>query len=1434
MPDDDSLPVIEERNGDTDTTPEYITNRDLFSNHYLISKLPETDVWESVDDEELEEVYEEILELYERRRNSVDQYNESMLEQRFVRPILDILDVDYGVEETVQNARRRPDYGFFASDAAVDRAFDRTNEGGDFYKDAVAVADAKKWGLSLDTQSDDRHTFENPSFQISVYLDETPVEWAVLTNGESWRLYYSRTSHRLDSFYEINLPEVLDACDPTEDDGLEPFKYFYLFFRKAAFVCEEADERFLDRVLHQSNLFSRELGADLKKNIYDAIGVLADGLLEYHENDVDEDDLDLIHDASLVYLYRLIFVLYAESEGRDLLNTNNDYYRERFSLNELKTEIAENRDDPDHEYPTWDDDLWNRLVDLFELIDEGSEAKGIPEEDLYVPAYNGGLFRTDPDEDDPRESHFLKNNKVSDQHLAEVIELLTRSEAGSNGEGETFVDYSSLDIRHLGSIYEGLLEYQLNIADEDLAVDDGEYVSADDDDKVVVDEGDVYLTTDSGERRATGSYYTPDYVVEYIVENTLAPLTDDIRASLVGQSAFDEGGFAEEFAEEVFDLKVLDPAMGSGHFLVDVIDYLAREIIDAQQRQAEQEDDPDIDKEHDIHWARRQVAQRCVYGVDVNHLAVELAKVSLWLRTLAAEQPLAFLDHHLKSGNSLLGSNVEDIDELDADREEIEVDDDGQTQSTFAKYGAVRKGTIGHMMRIYQDIIAIENQERADAKEMEDKYREIEKDKIRNRLVEMANVHTAEEFGIDVPDNVYRRIVAALEDDDRWEDIADKDWFKAAQSVAEERNFFHWRLAFPEAFYDIEGEEKDNPGFDVVVGNPPYVSNWQLTEVNEELPEILESMYPEVTTGHWDLYVPFAYRGTELTRDDGYHSFITPNALATEKYGVDLREYFVNECNMKQLVTFEEFQVFDDVDRQYLIYIVSPQDVDGECDIVLFDGHEFVPQFSMEQETFLTYSNNSFRVDLTADDMEVKSDVDEKSILLGELCFVNPGVVAHSAEDSPLDFSKDDVVDDQPGDGKKMYLDGGSDIQRYHLDWSGKYIDYESKQEHFHRPKFPEQFESPKIIFARVSGADNAIKSCYDDEGYYTNDNALHAVQWTPEIEEHRQSNNYESLDNVDEYDLRYAAALVNSRLASYYFSHFLATDTLQGSYSGVYPEDVRQLPVRTIDFETPADEREQLVDRAMETFEDVLANNADIIELVEVIEEADHNDVLHDVLGQLASRIIELNEMRSAINLNLMDYLGDYSNTRDLQNQSGYQPASDVSDSMLAENSNTYDSLRVGTLTVEESGGKLTIGATPRFKPENKDDYDDDMWTEPDRWDYIERKQTIPAVEFAGISEERRAFIRAFIETVEERDDGFAGFHEEARSTISLLRRIREIELPDFDDVSDGFDQYLDSKQRADDLSRRADVTNEVIDRLVYWLYDLDEDEITLVESTG
>jgi len=200
------------------------------------------------------------------------------------------------------------------------------------------------------------------------------------------------------------------------------------------------------------------------------------------------------------------------------------------------------------------------------------------------------------------------------------------------------------------------------VAQEPLAIDDGEYVIPDEGDDVVVQEGEVYLTTGSGERKATGSYYTPEYIVEYIVENTLEPLVTDIRNDLMAQSARGDRGFAAEFCRaRVRPEDPADPAMGSGHFLTSAIDYLAREIIDAQEKQAAQQGIETVNEDHDINWARRKVAQRCIYGVDLNPLAVELAKVSLWLRTLAAEQPLAFLDHHLKSGNSLVGSDIEDV-----------------------------------------------------------------------------------------------------------------------------------------------------------------------------------------------------------------------------------------------------------------------------------------------------------------------------------------------------------------------------------------------------------------------------------------------------------------------------------------------------------------------------------------------------------------------------------------------------------------------------------------------------------------------------------------------------------------------------------------------------------------------------------------------------
>ncbi|MFO8109259.1 MAG: DNA methyltransferase, partial [Thermoplasmata archaeon] len=731
----------------TQTKLKHLVNRDLFSNYYLDNLLTESDAWNALDEEKLRSVFEKLKNMYFENKLEIKKCSEDSLEDKFIKPIFTELGLKFGTREKVDKIRRFPDYAIFESKKDLRRAYDNKGEK-DFYSNALTIAEAKRWGQNLDKmdKSGNVRDFSNPSHQVYAYQQETEVDWAILTNGQKWRLYYSKTSHKVDSYYEVDLPIILEM---DGEEGYEAFKYFYLFFRVEAFVKNVRGTCFLDRIFEKSNIFSQELEDDLKENIYEAIKQLAQGFLNYSENKLDPgSDMKLIHDSSLVYLYRLIFVLYAESEGRDLLDTNNRIYDDDYSLNSLKQQVCEGLEKDTSEFKGWQTKIWDRLEELFVLIDKGSKSKKIPEEQLYIPAYNGGLFRTDVDDDAAGENVFLNNNKVSDQYMAKVIDLLTRHES-KNGKGRVFVDYSSLNIRHLGSIYEGLLEYHLNVASEKMVAvkekkeqkwyaksefeGDGNIIEE-------LDEGEVYLTTDKGERKATGSYYTPEYIVQYIVENTLDPILERIKDELLRESG---GNFANEFAERVFKLKVLDPAMGSGHFLTNAVDHLAREIINARDKQAEEQGIDTIDESHDIHWARRQVAQRCIYGVDLNPMAVELAKVSLWLRTLAARQPLAFLDHHLKTGNSLIGSDIEDIEELDSVGKKT-----AENIATLEDFGMTWKGTMEDLMTIYQDFIKIENQELSDIKEMEEKFHEFEHEPIKERLEAMANVHTAREFGI--------------------------------------------------------------------------------------------------------------------------------------------------------------------------------------------------------------------------------------------------------------------------------------------------------------------------------------------------------------------------------------------------------------------------------------------------------------------------------------------------------------------------------------------------------------------------------------------------------------------------------------------------------------------------------------------------------------
>ena len=293
------------------------------------------------------------------------------------------------------------------------------------------------------------------------------------------------------------------------------------------------------------------------------------------------------------------------------------------------------------------------MTDLCRAIDGGDVAIGLP-------PYNGGLF-------DLVRGSLLDRIRLGDRVMADVIDALSFEQGPA---GRRYINYRDLGVRQLGSIYERLLEHEL--------VRDGD---------------EVTVRPNIFARKGSGSYYTPDDLVGLIVEETIEPLVRvHVDAFEAEAGRMPVGGpkrgravarlAALDPAEMILELKVCDPAMGSGHFLVSLVDYLADGVI-AAMAEAEALVDGyvsplvgriqairdrivtnaeerawaiDRDRLDDRHIVRRMVLKRCVYGVDKNPMAVELAKVALWLHTFTVGAPLSFLDHHLRCGDSLFGA----------------------------------------------------------------------------------------------------------------------------------------------------------------------------------------------------------------------------------------------------------------------------------------------------------------------------------------------------------------------------------------------------------------------------------------------------------------------------------------------------------------------------------------------------------------------------------------------------------------------------------------------------------------------------------------------------------------------------------------------------------------------------------------------------------
>lgn len=1169
--------------------PDAVKNQSLFSNYYLDSLIAEQPQW--ADTPNIESDYVAIKSRFDAVAPNAEGFNEAQTEHEVIQPLLEQLGHTFEVQPTLHTSQgaKVPDYAFFASSDAHDAAQPHINTN-QFFNTALAIGDAKAWSRNLDRKiqgGSDPFTNHNPNYQIDFYLRGADKKWGILTNGRQWRLYHRQTSYRLDSFYEVDLAVLL-----TENQSLDAFRYFYNLFRRDAFIPDPSETSFLDLVLGESQQYTVAVSDDLKNRVYDALRLLISGFLDFPRNDFDRTNppLEEIQTNCLILLYRILFVLYAESRG--LLPVENPNYAAGYSLASLAETVHETLDRGDLIIPTMSD-YWARLRGLFGLINDGW--------DDLIPQYNGGLFNS--------EYHsFLEDNELGNEALAQVIELLTRTEVGER------ITYRDLDVRHLGDIYEGLLEYQPRIADQDLVIVSSrgsETVApkkSSPKHEIAYSEGEVYLLTDNDERKATGSYYTPDYIVRYIVQNTLAPLCEG------------------KTVDEILSLKILDPATGSGHFLVGVVDYLAEELIthpDAPHMTETASDETEL-----AYW-RRRVVESCVYGVDLNPMAVELAKLSLWLHTVAKGEPLSFLDHHIRCGNSLIGAKIENLSNLPELRRRRST---GETQTEILMEFPFtdRVATaIGHYL-------LIEETESRTADQIHTKEHQLD---IAQQMLRfhrgVANLWTSVYFGNDVSRSTYHQALNALRsrDTDALENLSS---YQRAQGIAKEKRFFHWEVEFPEVFRDQYGREKDNPGFDAVVGNPPYANAWGMTNVDPQDRSAIQQLcyVSGLLKGHWDLYAAFIIKSLELLCKRGYHAFIVPDALATEKYANRLRKFLLKNTQLLTLLHFEGVNVFEDVSRHCFIYTLTLEGPDQQSETELYApdltvGRE--EQIGQIQQTeWLSSEDYQIRFQLANPSVRsLGNKIKAKSIRLGQFCYVMVGATTHSKDKG--NFTKADVVSKQEIGNAKRFIDG-KDLQRYDIDWDGRYIDY--RQDEMYGPRVPELFESDKIVVRNLTGANEQLIVSYDSSGFYCDDLVV-CVTYHENVEHTTAQTHFEGYNRspVPYPSLTYATALLGSPLLTWFFRVHFATGTLQGSYSHTYPQQVRAMPIRCINFTTPATERDRQLEKAKNLYQLCLDRGS--IDCVlgfvkhHLTADPERSDVVHDLLAFLAEEMVEMNKTK-------------------------------------------------------------------------------------------------------------------------------------------------------------------------------------------------------------
>jgi len=583
--------------------------------------------------------------------------SEEKIIESFIKPIINILQFAY--DEFIENNTKNGDFCYL---------FD-----GYPLQNKISCIYVVSPNLNIDSFT--KGCF--PAFELIQLLKREKLEWGILTNGTKWRLYSTLNNQPYENYFEIDF----DSYDDSD------FQAFDQLFSVQLFIPDQYQVTRLEHFIETSEKEAKIIEDHLKANINEILETISFGFLTHSgkiHSPLSEEDRQEYFNNSVYLLFRLLFIFYAES--RKLLPINSPEYNQvslakmlEKSKHWLKDAVFEDENGTE---------MWFQFRELCINIDQGNSSFKIPE-------YDGGLFDIvqHPFLNDP--DHQLTNNI-----FAKVLYALGYF---SKGKNTIKIDYRDLSVRSLGTLYEGLLEYRLFIAKEDLVLRDTKFISRSiagfvKKNEREIPEGHVYFSQDADERHDTGSYYTPEDVVNYIVNNSVRlgledrwidflPIIKKFESDL--KSAYSQSirdSLLQRFDKEllnfvnsrVLTFRVIDPAMGSGHFLVDALHCITHFILEVLSCSVDISNGPIKNEKTllSIDWSlfnnvsslsiapgfwRRKVVESCLYGIDLNPLATELSKLSLWIASSSEGKPLAFLNHHLKKGNSVMGINIKDL-----------------------------------------------------------------------------------------------------------------------------------------------------------------------------------------------------------------------------------------------------------------------------------------------------------------------------------------------------------------------------------------------------------------------------------------------------------------------------------------------------------------------------------------------------------------------------------------------------------------------------------------------------------------------------------------------------------------------------------------------------------------------------------------------------